>query len=149
MKTSFDITMGDQVVGTASVIREGLYWKICCRCQLSGEIACQVIAIGEEEINLGLLVREKDDFCLTKRVPMKRFGDIQPCFVVKPRTPKTQRSFYPIVPEEPFSYIEKLKDAFLEEKGGEVGITLPEEDQGIPIQDSDPSQEYPDGFAPE
>ncbi len=149
MNDKYDITMANEVVGTATLTQEGLYWKICCQCELSGEVPYQVIAMGDEEINLGLLVREKNDLCLTKRIPMKRFGNVQPSFVARPRTPKTQRNFHPIVPEEPFSYIEKLKDAFLEEKNGQLGITLAGEDQGIPIQDSGLIQEYPDEFAPE
>ncbi len=149
MENCFDITMGNEPVGKATLIKEGLYWKIHCRCQLSGEVVHQVILQAAEEIDLGILVREGGDYCLTKRIAIKRLGDVTPQFTAKPRTPKTERSFHPIVPEEPFSYIEKLKEAFLEEKNGEIGVTLPDQAQVLPTPDSDPTQEYQDESGPE
>lgn len=149
MEKNYDIHMGNEVVGRASLEKEGLYWKIHCRCQLSGDVAHQVMVMAGEEINLGILVPEDGAFCLTKRIAMKRFADAEPEFRIKPRTPKTEQSFQPITPDEPFSYIEKLKNAYLEEKDGEIGVTLPEEEKEPEIQDSDPNQEYPNESAPE
>lgn len=151
MENSYDIYMGSEIVGSASFIKEGLYWKIHCRCRLSGDVAHRVLVKAGEEIDLGILAPEGEEFCLTKRIAMKRLADAEPEFRIKPRTPKTERSFHPITPDEPFSYIEKLKDSYLEERNGEVGITLAEEEeeQGLETQDSDPSQECQSESEPE
>ena len=38
--------------------------------------------------------------------------------------------FVPIKPEEPFRYLERLKDAFLEIQEGKKGASLPQKDSG-------------------
>lgn len=148
MVISYDIFMDGEAVGTASLEKEGLYWKIRCCCDLSGDVAYQVTLKAGEKIDLGILVRESNGFCLTKRIAMKRIGDILPSFTVKPRVTKTQESFQPIISDEPFAYIENIKDSHLEERDGELGIMLAEEDPELQIPDNDQNQEFPDGSVP-
>ena len=176
MEKSFDIYMGSEAVGRASLEKEGLYWKIHCRCRLSGDIARRVTAKAGEEIDLGILVPENGEYCLTKRIAMKRFADAQPEFYIKTHSPDTEQPIQPeipeesvqpeipeestqpdiaeerfiaIIPEEPFAYIEQLKNSRLEERDGELGITLPVEEKEPEIQDSDPNRECPNESAPE
>lgn len=149
MVNSYDIFMDGEAVGTASLEKEGLYWKIRCRCDLPGEVPHQITLKAGEEIDLGLLVKEDDGFCLTKRIAMKRFGNAYPSFLAKPRITKPKESFHSIVPDKPFAYIERIKDSNLEEKNGELGIILVEEDLQSQIPDNDLSLEFQDGSAPE
>lgn len=167
MEKCYDIYLGSEAVGKATLTKEGLYWKIRCQCSLPSDEAHRVTAKAGEEIDLGILVPENGEYCLTKRIAMKRFADAQPQFFIKTHSPDPEEIVHPIIPEEstqpdiseerfiaitpeePFAYIEELKDARLEEKDGEIGITLPEEEKEPEIQDSDPNQEYPNESAPE
>ena len=38
---------------------------------------------------------------------------------------KPEETFVPIIPEEPFSYLSRLKNAFLVKQAGKIGIILP------------------------
>lgn len=149
MINSYDVFMDGKAVGTASLEKEGLYWKIHCCCDIPADAPYQVTLKAGEEIDMGILVREHNGFCLTKRIAMKRIGGAQPSFVVGPRVAKTQERFEPIAQNEPFAYIEKIRDSQLKEKNGEIGIMIAEEDPQPQIPDSDPIREYPDEFEPE
>ncbi len=145
----YDVFWEGKAVGTASFEKEGLYWKIHCCCDIPDDIPYQVTLKAGEEIDMGLLVREKSGFCLTKRIAMKRIGDIQPSFTATPRAQKASDNFLCITSDEPFSHIEKIKDSKLEERDEQVGIIIAQEDPNPQIPDSDPSPESPDESAPE
>ena len=133
----YPVLLGEDPVGTAEAVRQGLYYRITCRCVLTGEVMYQVTARGESgEENLGLLVPEGEAFCLTTRVPAKRLPGQTLSFRAVPRGTERKTFFAPIYPEEPFAYISRLKEAFLERRGGQVGVRIPQE---TGPQDSDPS----------
>ena len=62
-----------------------------------------------------------DSFGLDTRRPVKRLGEGVLSFrlVSKHDAPRTH--FAPISPEEPFAYLQRLKDAYLAEKDGQIG----------------------------
>lgn len=149
MVNSYDVFWEGKAVGTASFEKEGLYWKIRCCCDIPDDVPYQVTLKAGEEIDMGLLVREENGYCLTKRIAMKRIGDMQPSLMASPRRAKALEAFQPIISDEPFSYIEKIKNTKLETKDETVGIMVAQEDQSPQIPDNDPSQEFPDGSVPE
>ena len=127
MEQLYDILMGDKTVGSASVHQEGLYYRIRCRCSISGDALWRVLVCsGNREESLGILVPVGDDFCLDTRIQMKKIGEGMRSFCVVPRYPKTDGIFVPLSPEEPFRYITRLKDAFLEKRNGKLGIVMKE-----------------------
>ena len=119
----YEVFLWDDPVGTVQVSREGLYYRFRCRCQLPEDTVCRVTA-GRE--SLGILVPAGDGFELNTKLPVKRFGDTAPEFRLVPNKPVLEGKFIPIKPEEPFSYIERLQDAYLLRKGDEVGICIKE-----------------------
>lgn len=131
MEGNHALRFGGQAVGKVQVIREGLYYRFCCRCRLTGDVVCKVVAdCGGRRESLGILAPEGDGFSLTTRVPVKRFGEGKPEFQVMPNRPVISEEFIPIYPEEPFSYIERLKDAYLARQGGQVGAVIRENAEG-------------------
>ncbi len=121
MEGVYEIKLGDKPVGKAQVIREGLYYRFICRCRLEIDAVCRVCA---GEISLGVLVPEGEDFVLDTRFPVKRLGEENLGFRVVPNRPVLDGRFIPIKPEEPFAYIERLKDAYLVRRNGQVGVVL-------------------------
>lgn len=65
-------------------------------------------------------------FGLDTRLPVKRLGEGSMEFFLIPKHEVLEGTFVPICPEEPFAYIERLKESFLVRKGEQVGITLKE-----------------------
>ena len=65
-------------------------------------------------------------FGLDTRLPVKRLGEGEMAFTLVPKHEVPEGTFVPIYPEEPFAYIERLKEGFLAKKGEQVGVVLKE-----------------------
>ena len=123
MEGIYEIMLWDDPVGKVEVTREGLYYRFRCRCDLTEDTVCRVMA-GKE--SLGILVPAVEGFELDTKLPVKRFGVGVPEFRLSPNKPVLEGKFIPIKPEEPFAYLERLQDAFLVRRGDEIGICIKE-----------------------
>ena len=127
MEGNYELRFGGQAIGKVQVIREGLYYRFLCRCRLKGEMVARVVVnCGDRQDSLGILVPMGDGFGLETRIPAKRLGFGKPEFTVTPNRGKLQGAFVPIKPEEPFSYIARLKNAYLARVNGEIGAVIKE-----------------------
>ncbi|MBQ8238661.1 MAG: hypothetical protein IJZ39_11010 [Oscillospiraceae bacterium] len=125
MVGSYDVRMGDRPVGTVKVEKEGLYYRFSCRCSLSGEVLCRLwLRSGGKEIDLGLCVPMEAGFGTEKRMPVRQCGEDAPEFFLRPKGADTRGNFVPISPEEPFRYLHRLENAFLERRGSRLGIVI-------------------------
>lgn len=138
MVSEYDIYMGNKKVGIAMVERLGLYYCFDCRCRLPEGTLCRVVAEdnGRHE-NLGILVPQGGAFTLSTKLPIKRFADEIFSFRVIPKHPSGQGFFAPVYPDEPFGYISRLKNAFLEIRNGQLGVRITDPDPSP--QGSDPN----------
>lgn len=126
MRVERDVCLGGKTVGRAQVQQQGLYYVFTCRCTLSGDTVWHLCAsCGEKQVDLGVLVPMEGGFGLTTRRPVKLLGEGKIQFTLKPKQDKAAR-FSPIYPEEPFAYLQRLKDAFLEERNGCLGAAWKE-----------------------
>ena len=122
----FDIILGNEAIGKANMQKEGLYYRITCRCRLSGEVTYKVIvSCGEQKADLGILVPENGAFMLTTRIPMKKLGEGAMLFRAEPRHPELKGKFVPISADEPFSYLSRLENAYMQIRDGQIGVILP------------------------
>ena len=80
---------------------------------------------GKRE-DLGTLVPVDGAFGLDKRIPVKRLGEGKPEFLLISKDSARREKFVPVYPEEPFSYMSRLKDAFLERREGQLGLVIRE-----------------------
>ena len=128
MVGSYVVSFGNQQAGKVQVQRQGLYYRFICRCQLSGDVVCRLhVSCGGKQENLGVVVPMDGGFGLDTRIPVKRLGEGEPAFTLIPRHDPPREQFAPIIPEEPFAYIERLKTSFLVKKYGKMGILIAEE----------------------
>ena len=125
MVGNYEILQGSKPLGTVRVERQGLYYHFSCRCQLSGGVIHKLLVScsGKEE-NLGVCVPMDGCFGVEKKIPVKRLGEGIPEFQLLPKHEQPKGKFVPIYPEEPFAYMTKLKDAFLERRNGQTGIVI-------------------------
>lgn len=122
---SYGVFFGSQGVGKVQVQRQGLYYRFQCRCQLSGEVMCRLyVRCGDQRENLGVVVPMDGGFGLDTRIPVKRLGEGPMAFSLIPK--HSQGQFCPICPEEPFSYISRLKEGFLARQEGQIGLIIPQ-----------------------
>ena len=125
MEGNYGVYLGEKLCGKVQVLRQGLYYRFICRCQLSGDVVCRLkVCSGDGEENLGVLIPMDGGFGLNTQVPAKRFSGQPVRFRIVARQESPKGTFVPIYPEEPFAYIERLKDAFLQIQNGQVGVLL-------------------------
>ena len=125
MHGNYPILLGQETIGQAVVTKEGLYYTFDCRCDFTGETMFRLHAVcGETETVLGLPVPEGEHFVLRRKVPAKYLGigDLTIRAVGKHRLEEGE--FIPLSSEEPFSYISRLKNAYLAKKEGAVGVVI-------------------------
>lgn len=123
----YEIRQGDRRTGTVTVEKQGLYYHVSCRCQLSGEVMHRLVAVSDAgQTDLGVCVPMEGGFGVEKRIPCKRMEGKNVQFQLLPKHERMQGRFVPIYPEEPFAYMAKLKDAFLDVRNGQPGLVITE-----------------------
>ena len=125
MDGEYEIRMGKEVVGTATVEQQGLYYRFSCKCNISGSVICRVtVSCNGHHENLGVLIPMGSGFGLTTKVAVKKLGKGLFLFRATPKHQKNEGRFIPIYPEEPFAYITRLQNAFLEVRNGQAGVVI-------------------------
>lgn len=120
-----DILLGGQPIGRATVERDGLYYRFDCRCSLSGEVMYRLTArCGEKTESLGIPVPQNGAFTLRTRIPAKRLGEGEIRLLAVPKHDALEGKFIPLSPEEPFRYLQRLQNAFLQTRDGKVGVVI-------------------------
>ncbi|MDY4582290.1 MAG: hypothetical protein SPD81_05505 [Candidatus Faecousia sp.] len=127
MEGNYGVYFGNQLAGKVQVQRQGLYYRFICRCRLSGDVVCRLrVTCGDRRESLGVVVPMDGGFGLDTCLPVKRLGEGEMAFTLVPKHEVPEGTFVPIYPEEPFAYIERLKEGFLAKKGEQVGVVLKE-----------------------
>lgn len=125
MEAFYSVVLNGQQAGKVSVRRQGLYYHFSCRCRLNSEnIYRLVVCCGNNKEKLGILVPSDGSFILNTKLPVKRLGEGEMSFQLSSSQDSTSGTFVPISPEEPFSYINRLKEAYLERRYGKIGIQI-------------------------
>ena len=121
----YTILLGAQSVGQAQVRRDGLYYDFRCRCRFSGDVIMKIaVSCGAKSEILGTPVPQGKDFVLHKKLPIKYFGEGEFKFRAVPKQAQLDGFFVPIRQDEPFAYLNRLKNARLQRRGGVLGVVL-------------------------
>jgi hypothetical protein len=113
----YTVWLGNENVGQAVVERFGLYYRFQCRCKLQSNVISRVtVSCAGTNESLGILVPSGREYILTKSLPAKKFPGGQPEFRLQPKSPQIHELEIDIYPEEPFRYIAKLENAYLERR---------------------------------
>lgn len=127
LEGNYSVYFGNQPAGKVQVLRQGLYYRFICRCRLSGDVVCRLhVLCGNARESLGVVVPMDGGFGLDTKLPIKRLGEGTLEFLLIPKHEVQAGRFVPIYPEEPFSYIARLKDAYLARKDGQAGVMIKE-----------------------
>ena len=125
MVGTYKILLEDEPIGEAIVRRKGLYYQFYCNCHLQSEVIYRVnVSCGGIHESLGILVPTGNTYGLTKMLPAKQFADGIPEFWLAPRHQTDRELHIDIYPEEPFAYITRLENAYLDIKSGKTAIVV-------------------------
>lgn len=86
---------------------------------------------GAHRESIGVVVPEGDGFFLEKKVPVKRLSGEEVHFLLSSGEETARGCFVPIVPDEPFGYIERLKTSFLQSEHGKIGIRIEKSPEAV------------------
>ena len=125
MDGRYEVFQEGKAVGKVEVCREGLYYRFSCRCRPAGDGMMRLwMTCGEEETDLGLCVPMEGVVGTEKRISAKLCGPGEPQFCLYHKDDIFRGRFIPLSPEEPFRYLHRLENAFLERRGRQIGIVL-------------------------
>ena len=108
MEKSYSVTMGTQIVGTATVRRQGLYSRIVCHCCFDKprfyhlEMECN----GQSR-RLGVLIPSGNRYLLETTIPAKYINEDNIRFYIPVLAATEQRQFLSIEQGKLFSGITK------------------------------------------
>ncbi len=123
---TFEITRNNQIVGSAEVCIEGLYYKISCRCQLPAQAMYRIYMVSEDvKIDLGVCIPKDNQFILTKRIPIKQIGKSVFTFYVYEKKYNQEDFAMPLANDKTFPYIDQLERAYLEIRNKQPYIIIP------------------------
>ncbi len=123
--SEYQIHMGNEVIGTAQITREGLYYSVVCLCKLPEKAMYRLMVSCEAtQLDLGILLLEGDVYTLKTKLPCKRLGEGAPVFRVVTHSDAEKRQFVPISSDIPFNHISRLERAQLQIVDGSVGVLL-------------------------
>ena len=126
MEAFYSVMLNGKQSGKVSVRRQGLYYHFSCSCRLNSENMYRlVVSCGNTKEKLGILVPSEGSFILNTKLPVKRIGEGDMSFHLTDLQDANSGTFVPISPEEPFAYIDRLKEAYLERKYGQIGAQIP------------------------
>lgn len=120
----FPIVYHDNNCGRAKVWKDGLYYRISCRCRYSSGLY-QILVTGEQgTVNLGTCVLSGNEIGLDTRIAIKRLAAIK-TFRLNEKYQEEQK-WVPITQNTPIK-LSILGKSNLFQKNGALGFTVKDE----------------------
>lgn len=142
MSETYDITYEGAPVGTAKLEKQGLYYKLSCRCPLPGDGLYRVhVVCGQKREDLGICVPMENLFGMDKSVPIKRLGEGQMSFELVPKDWKPPESV--LIPESEPEQEKKYDNEMRENRNPDaepedVSDPSTEERFFVPVRENEP-----------
>ena len=129
----FKVYLDGIAVGTADLVRTGLYYSIQCRCSFPDARRYRVYAVGRNgRMDLGLCVPVQGGFGFRTRVMVKKLDEKYIAF----EAVLDDSSFFPIDERQPFIKLSQIRSGEFCVCNGIKGIRFPI--QGQPGSDRNP-----------
>ena len=123
----YPLYKGTAQLGKVQLLRKGLYYEICCRCQRPGDSIYRLVAhAGDRKLSLGVLAPMGVGFGLDRKEPVSHFGPGELSFSLVPAHQPLEGHFVPLSPTEPFAYLSRLKEARFTTRSGQPGLLIPD-----------------------
>lgn len=133
MQQTHSVLWNGNRAGTLQLTREGLYYRVDCSCNTIDKQIYRLLGRwGDTQLRLGVLIPEGNEMRLRTKIPAKKLAGKQTEFwlervcTAKQEPVNLQRDgrYIPIYPDEPYAYLSKLKDSYLEIRNGQPGLMI-------------------------
>ena len=122
MEVEYPIERNGVSVGTTRIIKEGMFLKILCRCDIKYEEGLHIQIIGADKtIDLGLCVPGKFGIELVSRVLIR---DLPGSALKIQLSKRGKDEFYPVSPLRPFDGLHMLRNGRFQVRNSVAGIVV-------------------------
>ncbi len=123
----FPVYYEDRLCGKANMERQGLYYRIICKCKIPTVAPCKIqIRTDGRNINLGTCIKSGDLFTIDTKIPCKYIQETSIKFYILPKEPEGTLGFVPIGEDVPFPHLHKLDKARMRYCSKQVGVIFME-----------------------
>ena len=141
MVEEYPILCGEAAIGRAYVARQGLYYRIECRCTGQQKPIRLQVSGYQHTVDLGTCVPMETGFGMVTRIPVKQLGEGKLSFFQQVRKPAPVTEFIPILPNQPLSCLPMLQHTCLELRNGQIGLLFTDRSEGPQGNDPNPGSE--------
>lgn len=121
----FAVFNNDIVCGKASMEKQGLYYRILCKCEIQTDFPCKIeLHSSDAVINLGTCVKVGDSYCIDTKIPCKYIRGDKPEFYIVSKKHAQSSSFIPIHEDMPFPHLRRLDKARICHQEGQIGVVF-------------------------
>lgn len=119
----FDVKLNEKVVGSAEILKRGLYYQISCRCNIPAEKLYRLQAVCDQEtVDLGICVPFEDGFGVNKTIAAKKLDTDTIFFHLSANMEESDVVFVPLDTTKPFDNLENIMHAKLVWRDGGAGF---------------------------
>ena len=119
---TYPIMLGDQHVGEAEVFRQGMFYRISCRCSAAEALGKRLTVQGDKEADLGLCVPMEGGVGLNTGIAVKHVGEGPLCFDLTVEA--SAGKFIPVRADAPFDKLDQILNSVLAIRGECIGVLL-------------------------
>ncbi len=119
----YPIHFGNVLCGSAEIVQQGLYYKICCKSKILTGVPCKIyIQTDNDFINLGTCTKYGGSYYVETKIPCKKIPNEKMHFWLIPIA--RPNIFIPITNKAPFPYLKNLENAKVVFRGDQIGIAF-------------------------
>lgn len=123
----YPIYYDEKECGNAIVDKQGLYYRIICKCKIPTNAPCKItVQIGERNINLGTCIKAGNIYTVDTKIPCKYLASKNLKFNILSPKKECCQGFVPVGENVPFPHLNKLNKARMCHRNGQIGIVFTE-----------------------
>ena len=121
----FPIYYGNRELGKATLDKQGLYYRILCKCNIPTDALCTIhLQTNEKDINLGTCIRVGNQYIIDTKIPIKHVQNNDLKFCILPKNAESSSEFIPIEENSPFPNLQRLDKGRMRRQDGRAGIVF-------------------------
>ena len=121
----FPVYYGEKECGSAVLEKQGLYYRISCKCKIPVCTPCRIeLSADGKKIDLGTCIKDGNTYILNTKIPVKHLLGKDLSFTMDSGALKDHTSYYPVSEDAPIPHLNRLEKARLVHMGEGVGIVF-------------------------
>lgn len=125
MMLVYDVKLGEETVGQATMEKRGLYYTVRCSCRFLEGIFRLVDRCDHGEVSVGICGPVAGGLGISRNIPAKKLDSGSHVFRLLPQG-NSQGDFYPLDPQKPCPLADRLEQTRFAIREGVAGLIFAE-----------------------